>query len=155
MNITHLMTTDVKACGQNDSLERAAQIMWETDCGIVPVVDDDNRVIAMITDRDICMAAYTQGRPLRQIAVSSAMSKQLHGVRENDALETVEGMMRRSRIRRVPVLDAGGHLKGILSINDLARHGHRTAGRNTNGLSGDSIMQTLVAICEPTATPVH
>ncbi len=52
---------------------------------------------------------------------------------------------------RVPVLDGNGRLRGILSMNDVARHGHRSAGRNTNGLSGDSIVQTLAVICEPHA----
>ena|ERR1017187_5687124 len=151
MNISHLMTTDVKSCGQNDNLQHAAQIMWENDCGVVPVVDAENRVVGMITDRDVCMGAYTQGLPLWLIAVSSAMSKQVHSVRENDALEAVESMMRQAKIRRVPVLDGNGRLRGILSMNDMARHGHRSAGRNTNGLSGDSIVQTLAAICEPHA----
>ncbi len=59
--------------------------------------------------------------------------------------------MRRVRVRRVPVLDANGRLKGILSMNDLARHAHRSVGRKTNGLSGDSIVQTIAAICEPNA----
>jgi len=151
MNASELMTTVVKSCGTNDNLQRAAQIMWETDCGVVPVVDGDGRVAGMITDRDICMAAYTQGQPLWQIPVSNAMAKQVHGVRENDQLEAVETLMQRVRVRRVPVLDGDGRLKGILSMNDLARHAHRSAGRKTNGLSGDSIVQTLAAICEPTA----
>jgi signal-transduction protein with cAMP-binding, CBS, and nucleotidyltransferase domain len=117
----------------------------------VPVVDGDDRVVGMITDRDICMAAYTQGRPLWQIPVSNAMAKQVHAVRENDLLETAEGLMRNARVRRVPVLDGDGRLRGILSMNDLARHAHRKVGRKTNGLSGDSIVQTLAAICEPHA----
>jgi len=151
MNASELMTTAVKSCGTNDSLQLAAQIMWETDCGVVPVVDGDGRVVGMITDRDICMAAYTHGQPLWQLPVSDAMAKQVHGVRENDELEAVETLMRRVRVRRVPVLDGDGRLKGILSMNDLARHAHRSGGRKTNGLSGDSIVQTLAAICEPPA----
>jgi CBS domain-containing protein len=149
MNASDLMSTAVKACGTGDTLQRVAQIMWENDCGIVPVVDGDGRVVGMITDRDICMAAYTQGSPLWGIPVSSAMARQIHGVRESDDLEAVEALMRRTRVRRVPVLDREGRLKGILSMNDLARHSHRSTGRKPNGLSGDSIVQTLAAICEP------
>lgn len=77
------------------------------------------------------------------------MAKHVHGVRETDPLEVVETLMRRVRVRRVPVLDEGGRLKGILSMNDLARHAHRSAGHKANGLNGDSIVQTLAAICEP------
>jgi CBS-domain-containing membrane protein len=55
------------------------------------------------------------------------------------------------RVRRVPVLDAEGRLKGILSMNDLTRHAHRAVGRWNNGLSIDSVVKTLAAICEPRA----
>jgi CBS-domain-containing membrane protein len=151
MNVSELMTTSVKSCGSHDDLQRAAQIMWENDCGALPVLDADNRVVGMITDRDICMAAYTQSRPLWQIPVSSAMAHQVHGVRESDPVEVVETLMRRVRVRRVPVLDGHGRVKGILSMNDLARHAHRSAGRKSNGLSGDSIVHTLSVIGEPQA----
>jgi CBS-domain-containing membrane protein len=116
---------------------------------LLPVVDGEDRVVGMITDRDICMAAYTHGQPLWQIPVSNAMAKEVHGVRENALVEVAEGLMRRLRIRRVPVLDGDGRLKGILSMNDLARHAHRSAGHKHDGLSGDRIVQTLAAICEP------
>jgi len=151
MNVSELMSTAVKSCGTNDNLQCAAQIMWENDCGAVPVVDGDGRVVGMITDRDICMAAYTQGQQLSQIPVSNAMANHVHGVRETDPLEVVGTLMRRAKVRRVPVLDRDGHLKGILSMNDLARQAHRSVGRKTNGLSGDSIVETLAAICEPHA----
>lgn len=152
MNAAELMTTPVQSCSPNDNVQRAVQIMWEHDCGVVPVVDGDNKVIGMVTDRDAAVAAYTQGRPLWQIPVSNAMANKVHGVRENDPLEVVETLMRRVRVRRVPVLDGDGRLKGILSMNDLARHAHRSGGRKANGLSGDSIVQTLAAISEPKAT---
>jgi CBS domain-containing protein len=149
MNVSDLMTTAVRSCGTSDNLQLAAQIMWESDCGIVPVVDGDGRVVGVITDRDICMAAYTQGLPLWQIRVPSAMANHVHGVRETDPLEVVEALMRRVQVRRVPVLDEDGRLRGILSMSDTARHAHRSAGRKANGLSRDSIAQTLSAICEP------
>lgn len=148
MHISDIMTKAVKSCGATDNLQRAAQIMWENDCGIVPVVDSDGRLVGMITDRDICMASYTQGQPLWQIQISSAMATQVHVVHETDRVETAEGLMRRTRVRRVPVIDNDGVLKGILSMSDLATHAHRSAGHRSNGVSGDSIMQTLAAICE-------
>ncbi len=83
MNVSDLMTTAVKSCVIGDSLQRAAQLMWENDCGVVPVLDGEGRVVGMITDRDICMAAYTHGQALWQLPVSGAMAKQVHGVMEN------------------------------------------------------------------------
>jgi CBS domain-containing protein len=152
MNASDLMTKAVESCSAGDNLQRAVQIMWEHDCGVVPVVDGDNRVVGMITDRDVAIAAYTQGRPLWQIPVSTAMAKHVHGVRETDDIAAVEMLMRRVRVRRVPVLDAGGRLTGIVSMNDLARHAHRSVGRKGDGLRGDTVVQTLAAICEPRAT---
>jgi Mg/Co/Ni transporter MgtE len=72
-NVRDLMTTAVRSCTTGDNLQRAAQIMWESDCGVVPVVDRDGRLVGMITDRDICMAAYTQGKPLSHIGVFYAI----------------------------------------------------------------------------------
>jgi CBS domain-containing protein len=153
MNVSNMMTNAVSTCRPDDNLQRAAQIMWEDDCGIVPVVGGDGRVVGMITDRDICMAAYTQGQALWQIPVSSAMATVVHSVRAQDPLATAEALMRRVRVRRLPVVDGDGKLRGILSMNDLARHhGQRSWGRKADGLSSDSIVETLAAICEPPAT---
>ena len=149
MNASELMTREVKFCRPDDNLQRAAQIMWEADCGVVPIVDADMHVIGMITDRDACMAAYTQGRHLSQIPVSSAMAKQVYCVHESDDLEAVEALMSRVRVRRLPVLNADGRLAGLLSLNDLARHSHTSAGRRGDGLRSDHIIRTLAAISEP------
>jgi CBS domain-containing protein len=154
MNASDLMTTAVQSCRADDNVQRAMQIMWDHDCGVVPVVDRDNRVISMITDRDVAVAAYTQGRALWQIPVSTAMAKKVHGVEPTDSLEMVEALMRRVHVRRVPVLDAQGTLRGIISLNDLARHARRGAGRRADGLRADGIAQTLAAVCEPHEKPV-
>ena len=72
MKVAELMTRSVLAAHPQDSLARAAQMMWDHDCGALPVIDDSGRVLGMITDRDVCMAAYTQGRPLAEIPVEIA-----------------------------------------------------------------------------------
>jgi CBS domain-containing protein len=64
MKIRDIMSQDVATCREDDSLDRAAQLMWDRDVGSVPVVDGEGRPLGMITDRDICMAAYTQGEAL-------------------------------------------------------------------------------------------
>jgi CBS domain-containing protein len=77
------------------------------------------------------------------------MAKEVHAVHDTDRVEAAEALMRRVRVRRVPVVDDEGRLKGILSMNDLARHVHPSPiGRMGNGLSGDSVALTLAAICE-------
>jgi CBS domain-containing protein len=151
MNIGQVMTRNPLVCSINDSLERAAQIMWENDCGCVPVVDGDGKAVAMITDRDICMAAYTQGRALWQLPVGLAASRTLVSVYETDSIETAEQLMQQHRIRRLPVVDAASHPVGILSMNDVARRTH--VGHRQNGANADRVVRTLAAICTPATQP--
>jgi len=125
--------------------------MWEGDCGAIPVVDGEGRLVGMVTDRDVCMAAYTRGQALWQIPVSVAMANQVSRVNESDRIEVAADVMRSAHVHRVPVLDGDGRLAGIVSMNDLARHVQRSPSGKTNGLSSGTIAQTLAAICEPHA----
>lgn len=149
MNVGQLMTQNVRACRPEDTLQAAAQIMWDCDCGCVPVVDADRRVQGMLTDRDICMAAYTQGGPLRALYVSNAMSKQVYSCRAEDTLEAAEEVMRTHQVRRLPVVGAGGRLVGIISLNDLARGAERELPAKRRKVKIDDIGKTLAAICKP------
>lgn len=89
MQVKQIMSQPVATCRSNDPLHIAAQRMWDSDCGVVPVVNDEGCAVAMITDRDICMAAYTQGKPLAEIEVRSAMSHELYSCGPNDSLQEV------------------------------------------------------------------
>ena len=77
MKVEQIMNRDVKTCGPQDSLNKTAQIMWEESCGAVPVVDEQSNPIGFLTDRDICMAAYTQGKPLDALRVETAMARKV------------------------------------------------------------------------------
>ena len=154
MNVGQLMTQNVRACSRHNTLEAAARLMWDNDCGCVPVVDENRRVLGMLTDRDICMAAYTQGGPLRALTVSSAMSKRLYTCKPDDTLEAAEAVMRANQIRRLPVTDAEGRLVGIISLNDIAREGEHELALEAKKrqVTSDEIGLTLAAICSPRAS---
>ena len=124
IQVRQLMSTDLKTCSPEDSLHTAAQLLWNHDVGAVPVVAG-GRVVGMITDRDICMAAYHQGRPLHEIQVATSMAKQLRTCGPEDMIEDAMRIMSEHQLRRLPVVDAQGRLKGLLSINDLAREAIR------------------------------
>jgi len=157
MNVEELMTRDVATCRPGDALSHAAQLMWDRDCGCVPVVDDAGVPLAMITDRDVCMAALTQGRPLTQIPVSTAMSQRIVTCAPSDEVTTAESIMRSSQVRRLPVTDARGVLVGVLSLNDIATHGHlgRRLQSKKDDLGADAIATTLSAICAKPASIAH
>lgn len=119
-SVRSLMTTHVRTCRVDDSLVRAAQVMWESDCGAVPVVQHET-VVGVITDRDICMASYTQGRRLEDISVDSAMSKALFSCGPDESVGATLATMADKRVRRMPVLNENGNLLGIVSISDVTR----------------------------------
>jgi CBS-domain-containing membrane protein len=148
MKISELMTTDVQSCHCGALANRAAQLMWEHDVGCVPVVDANGRVVGIVTDRDLCMAAYTQGRPLEEILVGSAMSRVVHSVHPDDHVESAAQRMSEQRVRRLPVLDDQSRLVGLLSLNDLAMRGYRRATRG-HRLESEIVADTLAAVCEP------
>lgn len=150
MNVEALMIRDVKTCGLGDTLHQAAQIMWEQDCGCVPVTDEKSRVLAMLTDRDVCMAAYFQDRPLGTLRVSDAMSNQIYACAPGDSIQDAERVMRERQVRRLPVTDPEGRLLGILSLNDIARaagRGRETKKKQT--VKTAEVGETLAGICEP------
>lgn len=150
MLVNQIMSQPVASCHVGDTLEQAARLMWEKDCGAIPVLDESGRVIAMLTDRDICMAAYTQGKPLSGISVRSSMSKELFSCQPLDSVTAVEQLMREHQIRRIPVLDMEGLPVGVLSLNDVAlaaAHQHPGAPGSTNGISLASTAETLAALC--------
>jgi len=120
MKVEQIMNRNVKTCRQRDSLNKAAQIMWDEPCGAVPVVDDQRRPIGFLTDRDICMSAYTQGRPLQEMRVETAMAHNVVSCTVEDDLGSAAQLMRQHRTRRLPVIDQEGTLVGLLSLDDLA-----------------------------------
>ena len=147
MKVQDVMTRNVAACGVDESLNRAAQLMWECDCGSTPVLDASGSVCGMLTDRDICMAAYTQGLPLTQIPVRNVMSPHLHACRPEDSLEDAQALLQQHKVRRAPVLD-GNRLVGILSLGDLVLRSPQHA-RKEAGLRPEALLQTLVVISTP------
>ena len=121
MNVQSLMTRNPKCCHAGDPIQCAARMMWECDIGSLPVVDSEQRVVGMITDRDICMATFFQDRPPSQIRVQDAMATKIIACRPEDDVRSAERLMQDNQIRRLPVIDRNGHLLGVVSINDFAR----------------------------------
>jgi CBS domain-containing protein len=152
MKVQQLMTRDVKVCTESDTLNRAAQLMWESDCGCIPVIsaNGDGSVVGVVTDRDIAMAAYAQGKQLWAIPVTTAMAHTVIACHANDGISQAEALMRDNQVRRLPVLDQNEHLAGVISLNDLAREAQRetSTGRRAE-VTKDTVAETLASVCEP------
>ncbi len=153
MKVSKLMNKHVRVCALETSLATAATLMWEGDCGVLPVVDADDKVVGMITDRDIAIAAATQSRPTGAISVAEALSGRLFSCRPNDDLQVALKTMRHARIHRLPVLNDAGRLEGILSANDIVLAAEEPHGKHVPDVTYEDAMSTLKAICEHRPQP--
>ena len=142
-----LMNRSPITCHVNDALNLVAHEMWNHDCGAVLVVNDDGKLVGLVTDRDICMAAYTQNRSLDAILVNSAMAQHVISVHPHQTLAEVEQLMAHHQIRRIPVVDNEHKPVGMISLTDLALECARPDTQMKLGTLG--VATTLAAICQP------
>jgi len=147
MKVENLMTKAPRCCEPEHTLADAASLMEQNDCGSLPVVSPGGRseVLGMITDRDICLAAYREARPLSEIAVRKVMSSKVATVEPKDDVETAERVMAEAQVRRLPVVDGDGQLQGLVTLGQIAR---ARAQADARGVAG-----TLASISKPTPGP--
>ncbi len=147
MLVQDLMTRNVAAVRPDQTLAVAARLMWDCDCGSLPVVEGDRKVIGMITDRDICMACWSHSLAPSALLVREATSSDLVYCSAQATVAAAEAAMRDNQVRRLPVTDAQLRLIGILSLADIARAA-AIAPRllPDRDLSGTRIASTLASI---------
>jgi CBS domain-containing protein len=119
MKVSDVMTRNVKTVRPDQPVQEAAQFMLSEDAGSMPVSDGD-RLIGMITDRDIAVRGVAKGHgpdtPVREL-----MTNEIICARPDDDVEDVATKMSRAQVRRLPVIDENERICGIVSLGDLAR----------------------------------
>ncbi|MEW6734078.1 MAG: CBS domain-containing protein [Acidobacteriota bacterium] len=117
--IEYVMTKNVTSCRPDNNLAEVGALLWEHNCGAMPVLDSEERVIGIITDRDICIALTTKNRLASNITVDEVMSKQIYTCSIEDGIEDAIEVMRNAKVRRIPVVDVDKKLKGIITLSDI------------------------------------
>jgi CBS domain-containing protein len=143
MRVSDAMTRDVRIANPNHSIQEAARMMVDLDAGILPVGDGD-RLVGMITDRDIAVRAVAEGKG-PQTPVREVMSQEVKYCFEDDDTDAVARNMADIQVRRLPVVNRDKRLVGIIALGDLAvTEGPRPAGEAVSGISrpGGSHSQT-------------
>lgn len=125
MNIRDLMTSDVKTVSPDATAQEAAGFMLSADTGSIPVCDGD-KVIGMITDRDIAVRGVAEGKG-PDCSVRDLMSSELIYARDTDDVLAIAQRMSDKQVRRLPVLDAEDKLVGMVSLGDLSREAQESA----------------------------
>ena len=143
MKVREIMTPNAKAIWLTESLADAAQLMWENDCGVLSIIKDGRKVIGMITDRDICMAAAMRDKNPSVVSVEEVMTGLVYSVNPEDEIAQALQAMQEHRIRRLPVVNAEGELEGILSMNDVVLAAQTTG----DSIAYDEVVKTYQAIC--------
>lgn len=149
MKVSDLMLRRVATTDPDEGLDHAVQRMRESECGALPVVDADYRVLAMVTDRDICLAAWRTDKPLSALRVRDAMSHSLVACRPEDSVAEAERVMGLHQVRRLPVVDAKGRLEGLLPLDDIAREARRERDLILPPVTSESVGRTLGEISRP------
>ncbi len=142
MNIKEVMSKEPRTVRMVDRLDSAARVLWDQDCGIVPVVDGNQAIVGVVTDRDLCMASYTQGKALAEIPVTAAMARVVRTCKPDDTIAGVLATMQQHQVHRLPVVDARGVVVGVVAMNDLIR----LAQARPAAVDGALVLKTLAAI---------
>ena len=119
-HVRDVMTSDPECVNKGADLKEVARIMKERDTGVVPVVDDGNKIVGLITDRDIVVRGLAEGKDLGDCRVDELMTKQIRSVKEDTPIDEVLTLMQSAEIRRVPVVNGQNELIGIVSLGDIA-----------------------------------
>lgn len=119
-NVRDIMTENPSCCSPETSLQDVAKNMCDNNCGEIPVLDDENRPIGVITDRDIACRAVAQGKNPLELTAEDCMSSPCVTVNLDSSLDQCCALMEEHQIRRIPVVDEDGCCCGIVSQADIA-----------------------------------
>ena len=141
MKVQDLMTSEPRTCSRETNLAEAGALMLDADCGILPVVDTEGKLVGVVTDRDMYIALATRNRLASQLTVGEVARSQAFTCGPDDDVQDALATMKRHHVRRLPVDGFGGTVAGIVSMNDIL------LAAGNKGLGNAEIVDTFQAIC--------
>ncbi len=153
MKVGDWMNRRVVTCRALDDLSKIARQMWDSDLGSLPVVDGNDRILGIITDRDLCMGAYIKGRSLADLVASGCMQQEVHTCRPEDGIDHALALMAERQIRRLPVVSADDRVVGIFTLGDAARASAGVKATRARRLLSEAVSLALAAITTPRFQP--
>lgn len=149
IRVHEIMTRRVTNVHPATSVERAARLMEDCDCGALPVIGDSGVLVGMITDRDIAIRIVARGRDARSAIVADCMTERVFACYADESVTECMRQMALQQVRRMPVVDDRGRLVGIVAQGDLARHaGHHAVPHERRALT-----ETVCAVSQPPHMP--
>jgi CBS domain-containing protein len=146
MRVVDIMMGTPYYCRPEMNLGSATELMWRGDCGFLPVIGNDGKVVGVITDRDICVALGTRGRPSGDVTVAEAMSRKAYFCAPDDDVHIALRAMREGHVRRLPVFTKSGELVGVVSMDDMLSRAETPSLGKAPELSTEDVVKTFQAI---------
>lgn len=143
MHVRDIMTENPACCAPTTNLAAAAEMMWNNDCGVLPVMNNDE-VEGILTDRDVCIALGTRNRRAEEVSAGEIATREVETCLPEDDIHAAMATMRRAKVRRLPVVGRDGQLQGLIALNDIVLAVERTHG----SVSYEEVMNTLKAVSE-------
>jgi len=139
MDVREIMTSPIHVLNPDDTLNCAAKLMRDAAVGCIPIVASDGRLVGILTDRDIALSAYEYGEALWRLPIRDSMHQPVYSCRADDDVGIAAAVMRKQRVRRLPVVDETNKPIGMLSLDDLAHASHVPVIDPTPGLTADEL----------------
>lgn len=149
MKVKDVMVGTPASCTFEANLGSAVEILWKQNCGMLPIVNAQQKVVGVVTDRDVSIALGTRNRLPGEITVGQVASGKVFACKPDDDVRTALATMGEAKVRRLPVINAHGKLEGILSMDDVVLHSEARIPGRTPELSHDDVVDTLKKLYRP------
>lgn len=149
MKVSEVMTRTPASCRPETNLGSAVETLWNRGCGILPVVDSDERVVSVITDRDICIALGTRNCLPGELTVGDVATQRAICCGADEDVRSAMEKMAEGKVRRLPVVNADGKLKGLLSMDDVVGRTPAKAMAKGNELTSEDVVSALKRLYAP------
>jgi CBS domain-containing protein len=146
MTVKDVLTQPVVTCQPETNLAAAIALMWQNDCGVLPVLAKTGELVGILTDRDICIALGTRNRSAAELTAREVMGTNPLTCKPADDVRAAMITMRNAKIRRLPVVDEDGGLAGIVSVADIALNAGRRFGNGGTAVSFAEVVNAMQAI---------
>lgn len=149
MKVKDIMVRAAASCAPRTNLGAAVEILWNRNCGILPIINEEEKVIGVVTDRDLCVALGTRNRLPGEVTVGEVTAGKVFTCRPSDDVHTALATMASEKVRRLPVVNDDGRLEGLLSMDDVVLHSQPRSGGRPSELSHDDVLETMKRLYRP------
>jgi CBS domain-containing protein len=154
MKVQDVMMRTPASCSPETNLGAAVEILWNRNCGMLPVVDARQKVIGVVTDRDLCVALGTRNKLPGRMTIGEVAREEVYTCRAQDDIRAALQTMAEHKVRRLPVVTQSGILEGILSMDNVILHANTGSWGGTSDLSHEDVIKTLQRIYGPSLPQV-